>query len=85
MHLPQFWQENRYCCFHCNFVKKKIPSLFLFVQWRGYLQKLVKKKNWVFSRFHRDVVRQATPKLILNKPYIKEITSPGDPFETTFH
>lgn len=39
-------------------------------------------KKHVFSR---DVVRQMTPRLILNETQIRKITSLGRPFETTFH
>lgn len=89
MHLPQFWQENQHCCFHCGTVKKKRTkqktSLFLFVVVQGceYLQELVTKE--AFCRFGRGVEHQATPKLTLNKTYVKDITSPGRPSETTFH
>lgn len=41
-------------------------------------------KKWLFSRFHRNVVCPTTPKLLLNETYIREITSPRRPFETTF-
>lgn len=64
---------------------KQKTSLFLFVVVQGceYLQELVTKE--AFCRFGRGVEHQATPKLTLNKTYVKDITSPGRPSETTFH
>lgn len=60
MHLPQLWQENQRCCFHCNSVKKtpQVIPLFVVVQWWGICRNRLKK--WVLSTFPWDVVHQTT-------------------------